>query len=229
LIIGHRGLPLGHPDNSLAGILAAGALCDMVEVDVRWTADWRPVLAHDPEVGGLVVAEQPWEVLSAVDLGDGQHPAALDEVLAVTPVPLDLEIKHDPHEPGFDPSYELPLAVAGLAREGDVVTSFHWPTMAAVRGTWPDVTTGLLVGEHHNLLAAIEDAVSWDHSLVAAHWSLLSDDTAARVLEAHESGIDLFAWTVDDCALARMLVTAGVRGIVTNDPITMRRELEDLL
>jgi glycerophosphoryl diester phosphodiesterase len=48
LIIGHRGFPARHPDNSLAGVraaLAAGA--DGVEVDVRPCADGVWVCHHD--------------------------------------------------------------------------------------------------------------------------------------------------------------------------------------
>ena len=45
--------------------------------------------------------------------------------------------------------------------------------------------------------------VSEGHAVVGAHWSLLVDNTEAKVLEAHESGVELIAWTVDDPDLDR--------------------------
>jgi glycerophosphoryl diester phosphodiesterase len=49
----------------------------------------------------------------------------------------------------------------------------------------------------------------------------LLDYTEAKILEAHESGVELVAWTVDDPGLASALAAAGISGIVTNDPIAL--------
>ena len=47
LVIGHRGFPSRHPDNSLAGIAAALAVgADGVEVDIRRSADGVWVCHH---------------------------------------------------------------------------------------------------------------------------------------------------------------------------------------
>lgn len=221
LIIGHRGLPLEYPDNTLDGIVAAASVCDMVEVDVRRSADGVLLLSHDPVMGGMVIADTPWEVLRDTDLGSGKNPPDLESVLVACPVPLNLEIKHHPWEPGFDNTYQFPIDVAERARPGDLITSFHLGTVAAVHGAMPEIRTGLIVPEQAVLGSAIEDAVSEGHPVVGAHWSLLLDDAEAKVLEAHESGIELVAWTVDDPHLAAVLAAAGVSGIVSNDPVAL--------
>ena len=47
------------------------------------------------------------------------------------------------------------------------------------------------------------------------HYSVCSP---AAISRAHEIGAAVYVWTVDDPALARRLVDAGVDGIITNDP-----------
>ena len=63
--------------------------------------------------------------------------------------------------------------------------------------------------------------------MVGAHWSLLVEDAEAKVLEAHESGIELVAWTVDDPHLAEVLAAAGVSAIVSNDPVALVDHLSE--
>jgi glycerophosphoryl diester phosphodiesterase len=210
-----------YPDNTLDGIVAAASVCDMVEVDVRRSADGVLLLSHDPVLGGMVIAETPWELLREVDLGGGTNPPDLESVAVACPVPLNLEIKHHPWEPGFDNTYQFPLDVAERAHPGDLITSFHLGTIAAVHAAWPELRTGLIVPEQGTLAAAVEDAVSEGHAVVGAHWSLLLDNTEAKILEAHESGVEVVAWTVDDPGLASALAAAGISGIVTNDPIAL--------
>ena len=82
VVVGHRGWPRRFPDNTLTGFLAASAVADAIELDVRRSADGKLVLSHDPTLAGLVVSETPWSVLAELDLGDGHKPALLDEALA---------------------------------------------------------------------------------------------------------------------------------------------------
>jgi glycerophosphoryl diester phosphodiesterase len=74
LVVGHRGVPLLHQENSLAGFRRAIALgIPAVELDVRLTADGVPVLFHDVLVDRLTgaagsVAEMTWDQLSKLRL-----------------------------------------------------------------------------------------------------------------------------------------------------------------
>ncbi len=57
LIVGHRGLPTRHPENTLPSIRAAlDAGADAVEIDITVTKDDRVVLWHDHEPGGVVAS-----------------------------------------------------------------------------------------------------------------------------------------------------------------------------
>ena len=55
-IIGHRGLPTFHVDNSLLGINAASQYCSAVEIDLRLTQDCEIVLFHDSEINGINIS-----------------------------------------------------------------------------------------------------------------------------------------------------------------------------
>ncbi len=222
LIGAHRGLRLRYPDNTAAGILAAGEVADFVEIDVRAAADGTLVLSHDPVIAGSTVADSRWQQLTGLDLGAGQPPAMLDDVLDIG-VPLNIEIKHDPDEPGFDPTYRFAYETAERARPFDVLTSFHWPTMHAVKQRFPDLATGLLLDVTGCLKDVLREAPRHGHTVVAVHWSHLDDDEKlARVVD---SGLQVVVWTVNDLDTARRLQSGGVSAIITDDPERLIPEL----
>jgi glycerophosphoryl diester phosphodiesterase len=221
-VIGHRGWPARFPDNTLAGFLAASIVADAVELDVRRCSDGKLVLSHDPELGGLVVAEHPWSELAEVDLGDGHHPALLDELLAALPdLPIQFEIKNLPFQPGFEPDHRVALEAAERARPGDIVTSFYWPSLGAVRSAFAEVATGVLVGHSGDLGSAIESALQGGHAAVLPHVGLPREEMA----RALEKGIEVIPWVVDEASLARELAGFGVSGIITDDPALIRSAL----
>lgn len=209
--MGHRGWPALYPDNTLSGFLAAAAVADAVELDVRRSSDGKLILAHDPVLGGLHVVETPWSVLCELDLGQGHHPALLDEILAALPsTPIQLEVKNSPIDPGFEPDHRLALETAERARPGDIVTGFNRDTLAAVRRVFPNVATGLAIPAW----SALDEGVK--HCLDAGHAALVPDHsliTAGLRVE-----LDVYPWTVNDVSRARELLDFGVTGIITDDP-----------
>ena len=209
-IIGHRGWPTRYPDNTLAGFLAVSDVADGVELDVRRSADGKLVLAHDPVLAGHVVFETSWQVMAEADLGGGHHPALLDEVLAALPkTPVQLEVKNDPAQPGFEPDHRLALETAERARPGDTLTSFNRETLAAVRRVFPEISTGLAVESPGSLEEAIQ------HCLGSGHRALVAEDV---LLEGPAVGdIDVYVWTVNSPARARELAEYQVSGIITDD------------
>jgi glycerophosphoryl diester phosphodiesterase len=85
IVVGHRGVPRLHQENTLAGFRRAVALgIHAVELDVRLTADRRPVVVHDSHLGRLTgnavhVIDLTWDQLSRLrvqrelDLGIDAH------------------------------------------------------------------------------------------------------------------------------------------------------------
>jgi glycerophosphoryl diester phosphodiesterase len=221
-VIGHRGWPTRYPDNVLAGIEAALTVADMVEVDIRASADGTLVLSHDPVMNGRVVAETTWETLSQLDLG-GFPPASLDQLLQRFPgSPFNLEVKNDPDEAGFDPDHEVALRTASAARPGDLLTCFDWATMDSVRRFAPAVATGLLVDAGWNLAGAVDHALAKGHIAVVAHWELALR-SGPIVMAAAEAGITISVWTLNDPGRVGELASIGVTAIITDDPGELRR------
>jgi glycerophosphoryl diester phosphodiesterase len=192
-------------------LIAAAAVADAVEVDVRRSVDGKLVLSHDPDLSGHVVAETPWSKLCLLDLGGLHHPALLDEALAALPdTPVQLEVKNLPMDPGFEPDHRLALETAERARPGDMLTGFNPEMLITVRRVFPDVATGLAIPAG----VAFDEAVK--HCLDAGHQALVPDHSL--LTEEVNETIAVFAWTVDDPNRARELVELGVTGIITNDP-----------
>lgn len=218
LYVAHRGLPRQFPDNSLAGILAGKAVSAMVEIDVRRTVDGVLVLAHDPDFAGLRVRRHTFAELRALSVGG--HPIArLDEVLAaVGDFPLNLEIKQNASADEMDPDSQLAREVGAVARTIDLITSFHWPTMAGVRNGYSKLRTGLLVDRRLGIERAISEAHSLEHPLLAVHDPLLGEDPRERVERIGKAGLEVVAWTVNDPARAKLLAQVGVKAIISDVP-----------
>ena len=131
LVIAHRGAwGAGAAQNTLAAFERAIALgADMVEFDVRRTADARLIVHHDADVGGVAVSALARRELAAPLLG---------EVVALCRgrIGMDVEVK----EAGY-----LPEVLALLPPSGCVLTSFHEQVIREARVLAPSLPTGLLV------------------------------------------------------------------------------------
>jgi glycerophosphoryl diester phosphodiesterase len=223
LVVGHRGWPSHFPENTLAGFLAAATIVDVIELDVRRSADGKLVLSHDPTLLGHVICETPWSVLAELDLGSGHKPALLDEALAALPdTPIQLEVKNLPHQPGFEPDHRIALETAERSRPGDTVTSFNQAALEAVRRDFPDVPTGLVINE----FGALDEA--FDYCLDAGHRALVPKEVliTGPLATTMRADLEVFPWTIDEPDRVRELVDFGVSGIITNDPGLIRKHLE---
>jgi len=217
-IVGHRGWPARHPDNTLSGLVAASDVADLVEIDVRRSRDGKLVLSHDPEIDGHVVSETLWSLLSEIDLGGMHHPALLDDALASLPTtPVQMEIKNLPFEPGFEPDHRLALEAAERSRPGDMVTGFNPETLIAVRQVFPEVPTGLAVSSGTSLDEVVNHCLDVGHRALVPHHSLLTEPVNAE--------IELYPWTVNSLSRAGELVEMGVTGIITDDPGLIREAI----
>ena len=236
LIVGHRGAAAQHPENTLDSFeaaIAAGA--DIVELDVRLTADGVPVVLHDADVGAttdgtgfvhhLTLAE-----VKRLDASGGRGSRAevptLRESLELMSgrVGVDLEVKNLPGEPGFDsPREEAARACLSMLDEvsfaGDVlVSSFNWLSIEHVRRADPGVSTGFLTTASIDAWAALRYVRDRGHAYVLPHVGAILEEAGAFVRRAHDEGVRVGTWTVDDPAEVERLFAAGVDAVATNDP-----------
>ena len=203
----------------MAGLEAAATVVSAVEIDVRASADGELVMSHDPELGGLVIAESSWAQLAQVDLGGGHHPILLGDALAAFPeMTFDIEVKNWPGDPGFEPDSVTALRSAELARPIDYLTCFYWPTVDAVKVAFPELRTGLLLDKGGSLSDTIDHARRQGHEIIAPHWSLIHEPLPDDLVAA--------SWTVNDPEMARTLAGFGVSTVITDDPGMMVQALQ---
>jgi len=209
----HRGSTERARENTLASFRAARECgADGVELDVRTTADGVLVVHHDPLLDG-----RPLAGLDAADL-----PAWLPTLEAAlgecSGLAVDIEVKNLPTEAGYDPDERTAVATAELVtRLGPaspvVISAFSMTTLDAARAAAPLVATGWLTLAAFDQLEALHLAVARGHRALHPRHEAVTPELVAA---AHDLGVAVNAWTVDDPARVRELAAAGVDAVITN-------------
>lgn len=210
LVIAHRGASAHHPENSLVAFAAAVELgADGVELDVRLAADGGLVVAHDPNLlDGRAVAE-----LACADLPDGVCVLAA-ALAACADLLVNVEIKADGPGGGL-PLVEPVLAACATWGGRALVSSFDPATVDAVHAADPAVPTAQLTflpdRPAFELAAWVAER---GHDAWHPHHATLDQ---AAVAAAHDAGVAVNTWTVDDPTRIAELASWDVDGVVTND------------
>jgi glycerophosphoryl diester phosphodiesterase len=239
LVVAHRGASHAYPENTLEAFEAAVADgADLVELDVRLTADGVPVILHDLDVGvttdgqGFVHTMTLAEV-KRLDASGGNGPRAavptLDEAIEVLSgrAGINIEIKNLPGEASFDAPREAAAesSVDALRRHGFpgpiVVSSFNWLAIERVRALDPGIATGFLTTAAIDPRAALVYARSQEHTHVLPQAPALFAAGEEFVSEAHGAGLAVGTWTVDDPEAIERLFAMGVDAVASNDPVTV--------
>jgi glycerophosphoryl diester phosphodiesterase len=203
--------------------LAVAHGADGVELDVRFTADDRVVVHHDPIVAGI----GPLRSIDMATLRKARPQIpTLDETLAVLPDPaflINVEIKNDSGDAGYDPSHRMAATIvewvaANHVKDRVLVTSFNADTLDAVKSADATVDTGVLLDHRQALRAAILATVAAGHGWVLPHQSRLLLAPRRKVAQCHEAALRVGTWTVDAAWRIGVLGRAGIDAVITNDP-----------
>lgn len=222
-VVAHRGASGDARENTIeAFVLAAQQGADAVELDLRITADGVAVVHHDAVLAdGCAIALTP-----ARDLPSWvPH---LDEALdACAGMWVNIEIKSDPNEIGFDPSEPGARVLAEiLARRGEpssqwLVSSFRRATIDLMRALSPDIPTAWLCISAPP--GALEGLVLDGHRAIHPYVECVS---ASLVQRCHTLGLMCTAWTCDDPVRMAELAAMGIDGICTNVPGVARQVVD---
>jgi glycerophosphoryl diester phosphodiesterase len=222
-IFAHRGDSSVSPGNTVEAFCAArrsGA--DGVELDVRCSADGGLVVHHDPEIPGL-------GPVASLDVGalPPEVPLLEAAVAACGELNVNIELKDLPGEPGYDPSGPLAVMVARFVVERGlsgrvIVSSFDLSAIDVVRATEPLVPTGWLTLSGFDQARALRSVIDRGHDALHPHHLGV---TTELVQAAHDAGIDVNTWTVDEPERIRQVAAAGVDVIITNVPSLARTVL----
>jgi glycerophosphoryl diester phosphodiesterase len=222
LVLGHRGAPHRAPENTIAAFRAAVDLgADGIELDVHRTADGALVVHHDAEVDGFgLIVDADLGSLRSARPDVPTLSATLDACVGMRLV--NIEMKCASWDPDPDPERIVARGVAAeIAARGDyattVVSSFDLAMIDDLRVIDGAITTGWLVhGRDPEALVTI--ARDRGHRWLHPDWGNLDANLEATVRAAHDAGVLLDTWTVDDPDAIRRFAAAGVDALITNTP-----------
>lgn len=227
LVIAHRGASGYAPENTLAAFRRAVSLgAGFIETDLQLSRDARFVAMHDATVnrttnGEGQVRDLSLAALRRLDAGSwfssefaDERVPTLDEILEFTKkndVVFYLELK----PVGF---WGGEHALIGALRDSGeiartVVISFNAEIVEKLRQIEPTLMTGLLCDGQFD--RPIEKALEIGARQLAMKGNLV---TPALVAEAHKKDLQVVCWTVNHPAHIRMLIEAGVDGIMSDYP-----------
>jgi glycerophosphoryl diester phosphodiesterase len=226
LVVAHRTCPLDAPENSLAGIRTAAALgADVVEVDVRLTADKVPVLFHDPWLVRMThvprrLRSVPAERIAELQLrgSDERIPtfaASLRVLLDLPGLRMAVDVKD---RTAFRETVETIDEVG--ARDRVLLWSQHEVCVRHFARECPDVEVALLRDTHTELTTRhmFDEAVEFGAQAVSIHWSQVEP---AILDDAHGRGLVVYAWCKRLDAFAAK-AALPLDGLVTDWPREMR-------
>ena len=205
-VVAHRGANREAPENTLEAFQRAIEIgVQGIELDVQFTRDRVPVVVHDPN---LRESRVPISSLTADEVRASSSAPTLDEVLELVDGRCELYIE-----------VKAPAAIDAVVerlatrRSWCAVHAFDHRVVAKARLLDAELRTGvLLVSYLIDVGAAMRAAGARDV------WQQADYVDRDLVEQVHAAKGKLFAWTVNDVARARELVSLGVDVICTDTP-----------
>ena len=227
-MLAHRGLAIDAPENTmLAFERAVRAGAEYLETDVHVSADGAAVLAHDATLQRVAVgraervADLALAELRRVDLGAGQGFATLGELLHAFPgVRLNIDVKTD----------AAVAATVEAVRRADaadrvLLTAFSDARRRRLASMLPGVaaSAGRASVLRAHAASVTRNAPLMRRAVAGAHALQIPERVGrvrllspALVETAHEAGLEIHVWTVNEEAEMRRLLALGIDGIVTD-------------
>lgn len=225
-VIAHRGASGHAAENSLDAFnLAVEMGADWVEMDVRKSGDGMLVVHHDANLPDRRnIADTPSSELPT------EIPSFAEALEACEGTGVVVEIKNFPNEPGYDTEHMISIAVAGTLRayrdaEDILVISFNLDSVNRVRALDPEIATGFLVFDPVMASQSIQMACDNEHSVISFHSSNISEALVGR---AHEAGLLVHAWTINEAEQMRQYIEDGIDGIVSDHPDIARKVVDKM-
>jgi glycerophosphoryl diester phosphodiesterase len=238
LVYAHRGGSWNAPENTMGAFREAVSLggVDYLELDLHITRDGEIVVIHDDTVdrttnGKGKVSEMTLAQIEQLDAGswfnhmfpERARPQFTRERIPTlrtvidfaksAPIKLYIETKTvKSARRDFEQKVEEVLDEEGFD-SFVVVESFDVESLKRMKAINPNLKTALLV--EHLTDATILLAKQVSASEIAPHHESVTPPVVRR---AHQAGLKVTAWTVDDPAEIKRLREANVDGIITNRP-----------
>ena len=239
LAFAHRGGAGAWPENSMPAFQGAVDLgYRYIETDVHATRDGVLLAFHDDHLDRVTdstgcIAEMDYADVKRARIAGEEPIPLMADLLAVWP---ELRINIDPKRDNAAVPLIKLLRDAG-AVERVCVNSFSGRRTAGIRDALgPRLCTGMgplstarlrfasLAGPAGILFGGFVEGCA---QIPLSQYGVRLVD-AALVGKAHALGLQVHVWTIDDEAEMRRLAALGVDGIMTDDPVLLRKVLVEL-
>lgn len=220
----HRGGAVA-AENALAAFDAAQQIgYRYIEVDVRTTRDGVPVVFHDADLRRMTgrahqVSDLTAKEVAQLELGGGNGVPTLSEALSAFPdIRFNIDLKD---AAAVEPVAELLRRTGALSRV--CVTSFSERRIDAARSLLgPEACTGLgIAGVLRFFVTSLWPGYR-EHPEAAVlqlplRWHGVPVVTPRLVARAHEAGLAVHVWTLNDEPSISTALDAGVDGVMTDN------------
>jgi glycerophosphoryl diester phosphodiesterase len=226
----HRGGASEAPENTMPAFQYAVDLgYHYIETDVQVTADGVLAAFHDNDLRRTCgragrISDLPWSEVKTA-MVDGRAPIPLlEDLLGTWP---ELRVNIDCKTDGT-----IDALVASLRRTNSLdrvcVGAFSDRRLAKLRAELgPDLCTSLGPVGVARLRFGKPTRVEAKAAQVPVRQGPLTVVDESFVAKAHERGIHVHVWTIDDAVEMRRLLDLGVDGIMTDRPAVLREVFEE--
>lgn len=243
-VFAHRGDSAHAPENTLPAFdLAVRSGTDVLETDVHWTRDGVIVVAHDSDIsrtsnGSGLIADLTYAELQRFDFGyqfspdggltfpyrgQGLRIPRFSELLRTFP-DIDVNVDIKPKQP---------RSLRGLIREVHacravdriMVASFNHRVLRLFRNLCSSIATsaspieiGQALFSERTRCPIKGNSLPYQSIQIPLRSHHLPIATSGLIRWAHDRGIAVDVWTIDEADDMKRLFELGVDGIVTNQP-----------
>lgn len=220
LVIAHRGASAYEHENSLAAFRAAVRMgAGGIELDIHDTADGAIVVHHDPALGGRPIRELSVAMVSRHRLPNGEPVPTLPEALVAVGPDAQVFVEAKSLAPEHDAAL-LAAMDGGPAPSHYHVHSFDHRIVRRLTASRSGLVGGVLSTSY-----PVDPWRQVSEAGARELWQEAPLIDEALVDGAHERGMRVYAWTVDEPAVAGELAALGVDGICTNRPDVIHQAL----
>lgn len=234
-VIAHRGGRRSTPENTMAAFAHALELgVDGIELDVQRCSTGELVIFHDEDInrttnGVGLIKDISWDELQRLDAGGwfdpkfaGEKIPSLEQLLdlAAGRCEINIELKNAPID---YPDIEDDLLALLEAHPNQTVciSSFDHKLLQRVARLAPHLKIALLADGIFTDLGAMAKQVN------AKYWHPSYESLRADAVgEAHELGLEVNPWTINNPRHWLRAIQDGVDGIITDDPENLIQMLE---
>ncbi|UEX90957.1 glycerophosphodiester phosphodiesterase [Staphylococcus ratti] len=230
-VVAHRGFSESYPENTREAYQAAlGRHIDMLEIDLHMTKDGALVAIHDDTIDRTsnskgAIKDFTLETLRDFDFGSWKglnHKAELmtfDEVLTLCKnysKTLLVEIKTPKNYPGIEKAVLQKIKNQQFPLHRIIIQSFDTKSIQTFHTLAPYLTLGVLISKRkywlkqppYKDIATYADYINPNYKLINRKF----------IKRAHQEGLKVIPYTVNDIDDAKKLIKLGVDGVITDAP-----------